>query len=73
LAFPALPGAYYIHEWQASSGDDKYNAHNFFGTVSVQEYYRDDSAVHQLVFKSGSIKHSRQYANPAKRRFATSY
>jgi len=48
-------------------------ARNFFGVISVQEYYRDDPARHQFLLAHGRITHGYQFADPVKRKWATSY
>jgi protein-L-isoaspartate O-methyltransferase len=73
LIATAICGAYLVHDWQCSGGNDRYNARNFYGTVSVRDVDADDPEQHQLQFRSGSIIHGKQYANPAKRRLPTAY
>jgi hypothetical protein len=48
-------------------------ARNFFGVISVQEYYHDDPARRQYLLMHGRITHGYQFADPVKRKWATSY
>jgi hypothetical protein len=48
-------------------------ARNFFGVIGVQEYFRDDPAQHQFLLVHGRITHGYQFADPTKRKWATSY
>ena len=73
LAAAALYGAYWMHDWQSPGGNNTYNARNFYGTVSVLQFDRDDPLEHVYQFRSGSIKHGMQYAHPDKRHIPTAY
>jgi spermidine synthase len=48
-------------------------ARSFYGVVSVAERHRNDPAKHAFVLLHGRIQHGVQFADPTKRRIATSY
>jgi hypothetical protein len=46
---------------------------NFFGVVSVREIARDNPSRHHFSFRSGTIDHGKQLADPARRNEPVSY
>ena len=59
--------------WRLQVGRAVDQARNFFGVIAVKEYYRHDPAKDQFLLMHGRITHGCQFADPAKRRWATSY
>jgi hypothetical protein len=63
----------YVVYWQFQFGRAVDQARNFFGVIAVNEYYRHDPAMHQLLLVHGRITHGSQFTDPVKRHWATSY
>jgi hypothetical protein len=68
----ALPGSYFISEWQAWSSAPIHQSRSFYGIVTVREFSKGEPD-HHFAFISGSVKHGRQYADPAKRHTPLAY
>jgi hypothetical protein len=75
LVFVVIVGAVLsgLVYWRLQVGEAVDQARNFFGVIAVKEYYRDDPAKDQFLLVHGRITHGCQFADPAKRRWATSY
>lgn len=72
VAAATLFSASVVWDWQAWSSAPLYRARNFYGLVSVRELDVGEPT-HHYAFVSGSIRHGRQYADPARRREPISY
>lgn len=73
LAPAAAVGLYYVAYWEFDTRRPLDQARNFFGVVSVTEDDRDAPEKHAFLLKHGRITHGCQFADLAKRRWATSY
>jgi hypothetical protein len=65
--------AYWLVEKNKTNPDTIYEGRNFYGTVAVLEYDRNDPKWHRRVFFSGGTIHGKQYVEPDKRRQPISY
>jgi len=72
---PVCAGLWYLVHWEM--GYPRSHAieqrRNFFGVVSITEYYVNSPESHHYVLTNGRIAHGCQFADPAKRRWPTSY
>jgi hypothetical protein len=70
---PAIVGLCYVVYWEFDAGLPVDRARNFFGVVTVKEYFADDPERHEFLLKHGRITHGCQFADPVKRRWPTTY
>lgn len=63
----------YVGAWGINKGAAVERTRNFFGVVAVEEHFKGNAATHELLLKNGRITHGRQFVDPMKRDWATSY
>jgi len=71
-ALVAIVGSGYLIGWEVGREAPLYRARNFYGTVAVRDYNKDEEN-HSRIFVSGRIQHGVQYMNEPKRSQAISY
>jgi hypothetical protein len=73
VGLAAIGGVYWLVRGAADNPHTVYEARNFYGTVAVLEYDRDNPAEHRRYFYSGGTIHGKQFVDPEKRHLPVSY
>jgi len=73
MGLALVGGVYYLTIWTLVYALSIDRARNFFGVVAVDQYHVGDPDRHEVLLKNGRITHGRQFADPARRRWPTSY
>jgi spermidine synthase len=73
VGLAAIGGIYWLARGAADNPRTVYEARNFYGTIAVLEYDRDNPAEHRRYFFSGGTVHGKQFVDPEKRHLPVSY
>src|SRR5262249_6713201 len=73
VGLAAIGGIYWLVRGAADNPKTIYEARNFYGTIAVLEYDRNNPAEHRRYFFSGATVHGKQFVDPQKRHLPVSY